>query len=384
MADKRFGTSRVRLRQEGCEPVGRFAPVSFCGILIPLPRHVSCFREGVTYHATFFFAVSMLTRTTAPAVHFYNYALTSARVQERILRGLRQPEKSLPSFLLYDLRGIRLFDRLCREDDQSTVVREAELLRDCGQELGRRIGRRLTLIEYGSGTARTAGALLKALQCISTYVPVDLSLASLRFGVRRLRKNIGSIHIIPVRADFTSCFAMPIVRERSACALVYLSSCALGTMNAAEAIRVLEGAGKFCGRRGGILLGVELSCAGAAEADRSEKKVDRLRRAFNLNVLTHINRRYAANFHLERFSHTVRESADRRRRELHLFSRTDQIVKIDQERVRLRSGDSILTQAKRRYSWAEIEALAGESGSEIERTWTSDGGVALCLLRPLS
>lgn len=324
----------------------------------------------------------MLAHTAAPAVHFYNYALNSARVQERILRGLRQPEKSLPSFLLYDLRGIRLYDRLCREDDDSTVAREAELLSRCGQDLGRRIGRRLTLIEYGSGTARTALALLKALPSIATYVPVDLSLASLRFGVRRVREDIGGLQIIPVRADFTSCFAMPVVRARAQHPLVYLSSCALGTMDAAEAVRVLQGAGKFCGQRGGILLGVELSRGGEATVNRTEGKTGRLRRAFNLNVLTHVNRRYAANFRPERFAHLLRDNVERCRRELHLVSRIDQTVKVDQEKVRLRRGDHILTQSKRRYSWAELESLARDSGSEIERTWTRDGRLGLCLLRP--
>lgn len=326
----------------------------------------------------------MPAHSTAPPVHFYNYALTSARVQERILRGLRQREKNLPSFLLYDLRGIRLFDRLCREDDSSTVVREAELLSTCGQELGRLIGRRLTLIEYGSGTARTAVELLKALPCTATYVPVDLSLASLRFGVRRIRKHFSGIHIIPVRADFTSCFAMPMVRAPAERTLVYLSSCALGTMDAAEAVRVLEGASKFCGQRGGILLGLELPPSGQAEANRAAGKNDRLQRSFNLNMLAHINRRYAANFHPERFAHAVRDNVDCSRRELCLLSRTDQTVKIDQEKVRLGRGDSILTQSKRRYSLAEIEALAREAGSKIERTWTRDDSVALCLLRPLS
>jgi L-histidine N-alpha-methyltransferase len=328
----------------------------------------------------------MSVRSAATPVRFYNYALSSASVQERVLRGLRQSEKRLPSFLLYDLRGIRLFDLLCRADESCTVAREAKLLTSSGLELRRLVGRRLTLIEYGSGTARTAVALLRGLRCAANYVPVDLSLASLRFGVRRIHKEISGIEIIPIRADFTSCFGMPVLSACAAHALVYISSCAFGTMESAEAVRVLQGAGKFCGQRGGILVGFELPDHRrfATSPRLLAAKTEHLRRSFNLNVLAHLNRRYAANFHPERFAHLVDDDADHGRQQFCLVSRTDQIVKIDQEKVRLRSGDRILTQTKRRYAWEEVEALARQAGSRIEQTWTSDGGVALCLLRPAS
>lgn len=328
----------------------------------------------------------MRVRTTTTPVRFYNYALSSASVQERILRGLRQPEKRLPSFLLYDLRGIRLFDLLCRVDESCTVAREAKLLTSCAPELRRLVGRRLTLIEYGSGTARTAVALLRGLRCAANYVPVDLSLASLRFGVHRIHQAFEGIEIIPIRADFTSCFAMPLVRASTARALVYVSSCALGTMESAEAIRVLQGASQFCGQRGGILVGFELPPHSQPETPPSHNadKTDHLRRSFNLNVLAHLNRRYAANFHPDRFSHVVDDDAGRGRRQFCLVSRRNQMVKIDQEKVRLRSGDRILTHSKRRYTWEEARALARQAGCEIERTWSGDGRVALCLLRPSS
>ncbi|HVX15734.1 MAG TPA: L-histidine N(alpha)-methyltransferase [Pirellulales bacterium] len=316
--------------------------------------------------------------TRIPAVRYYNFAPGSASMHERILRGLRGSEKELPSFLLYDARGIRLFNQLCRLGGHSIVRRECRLLRGAGDELRRLLGKRTAIVEYGSGTSQTATALLRGMSGVAAYLPVDLSLSSLRFGVRRLRMALKRLSIVPVRADFTSCFPMPAVGLRPERTLVYLSSCALSTMDVAEASRLLQGAAKLCGQRGAVLLGVDL------RADPlTEPRSGALLEAFNLNILTHINRRFAANFHVRRFEHAVIDESARNRMELRLTSRVDQIVKIDQERVRLRRGDSILTESRQRYTWNEVERLAHDSAETIERTWfDGQGTAALVLLRP--
>jgi L-histidine N-alpha-methyltransferase len=309
----------------------------------------------------------------APKVRFYNFAPASTSIHERILRGLQQAEKSLPSFLLYDARGIRLFDRLSRKGDYSAARQESRLLTQCGQELRRLVGSRATVVEYGSGTGQTAISLLKALGGAAAYVPVDLSLASLKFGVRRVNRASLSLQIVPVRADFTSCFPMPPLDRRADRTLVYVSSCTMSALDLAAATRLVQGAIHLAGQRGAVLLGADLRRSPVAG------NLD----AFNLNMLAHINRRYAANFRRERFASAVIRDDVRCRSELRLMSRTDQTVQVDQAKVRLRRGDSILTEARRQYDWSDVEALARDAGSRMERVWMSaDRAVALGLLRP--
>ncbi|HET6881675.1 MAG TPA: L-histidine N(alpha)-methyltransferase [Pirellulales bacterium] len=311
--------------------------------------------------------------TLAPKLRFYNYAPAATSIQERILRGLKQPEKQLPSFLLYDARGIRLFDRLSKAGDYTAARHESRLLAQCGQELRRLAGSRATVVEYGSGAARTAVVLLRSLKTVAGYVPVDLSLASLKFGVHRVQRASRGLEIAPVRADFTSCFPMPPLARSSARTLVYVSSCTMSALDFAAATRLVQGAIKLGGQRGAVLLGVGLR-GPLAEGDP---------RAFNLNVLRHVNRRFAANFRQERFASALVYDADRGRSELRLLSQMEQTIKIDQAKVRLRRGDSILTEARRQYGWDEIKALADDAGGHVERVWISDErAVALCLLRP--
>jgi L-histidine N-alpha-methyltransferase len=318
---------------------------------------------------------------TKSVVRFQNYAPSTVSVQERIVRGLRQPERELPSFLLYDAKGIRIFDRLSRVSNYSTASDEADLMAQRANELRRLIGRRATIVEYGSGTARTAAALVRAIGGVAAYLPIDLSLASLKFGVRRMRRTVGDAGIMPVRADFHTCFPMPVVRKTGH-PLVYLSSCVLSTMDVASATRLLRGAATFCGQRGGVLLGADLrtplTFSSSAQAGEAQKLLGK----FNYNVLAHLNRRYAGRFHRARFRHELVSNHALRRTELRLVSSADQVLKIEGERIRIRRGESILTEARRRYQWSEVEELAREAGMAIDRTWfDASRSLALVYLR---
>ncbi|MGH7134965.1 MAG: L-histidine N(alpha)-methyltransferase [Pirellulales bacterium] len=315
-------------------------------------------------------------------VRFQNYAPSTVSVQERIVRGLRQSARELPSFLLYDVKGIRLFDRLSRVSNYSTASEEADLIARRADELRRLIGRRATIVEYGSGTARTAAALVRAIGPVAAYLPVDLSLASLKFGVRRLRRTVGDAGIMPVRADFHSCFPMPVVRK-TGYPLVYLSSCVLSTMDVASATRLLRGAATFCGQRGGVLLGADLRTPLTLSSSAQPEAARQLLEEFNCNVLAHLNRRYAGRFHPARFRHALVSNHALRRTELRLVSSADQVLKIEGERIRIRQGESILTEARRRYRWSEIEELARDAGIAIERIWFDPSrSLALVYLRP--
>lgn len=315
-------------------------------------------------------------------VRFQNYAPSTVSIQERIVRGLRQPERELPSFLLYDAKGIRTFDRLSRVSNYSTASDEADLIAQQTDELRRLIGRRATIVEYGSGTARTSAALVRAIGGVAAYLPVDLSLSSLKFGVRRMRRTVGDASIMPVRADFHTCFPMPVVRKPGH-PLVYLSSCVLSTLDVASATRLLKGAATFCGQRGGVLLGADLRTPLTFSASAQPEAARKLLEKFNCNLLAHLNRRYAGRFQRARFRHALVSNHALRRTELRLVSSADQILKIEGERIRIRQGESILTEARRRYCWPDVEDLARDAGIAIERTWFDrTRSLALIYLRP--
>lgn len=305
--------------------------------------------------------------TTKRPIRFYNLAPTAASCQERIVQGLRRSAKELPPTSLYDDLGVRLFDRIGRAEGYCITSREIRALRRSADDLRRMAGKRSVIVHYGSGTSRTALWLLRSIARPAAYLPVDVSLPALKLGVSRLRRLLPELRMIPVRADITSCFALPTVGTTPARSIVYLSSSTFSSLGGPVATSLLQGAARLCGQRGGVLLGVDLRSDVHSAAWRSGDV--RLLRAFNLNALANLNRQFGANFHLERFSHASVYNKSLNRVELRLVSRVDQTAKIDRYKIRLPQGESIRTECSHRYRWHDIERLAGDACLTIEQAW---------------
>ena len=315
----------------------------------------------------------MSRSSCAPAVALYNLGPSAASLRERIVKGLRQPTKELPACLLYDARGARLFEQLCRSPDYYIDRAERALLRRYGAEIGRCVPARSLLVEYGSGSCRTTQALLRHLSRPAAYVPVDRSLAQLKRGLRRLTERFADLPVTPVRADFTARFALPVPERRYTRTIIYLAAGTLGTLAPSQAIDVLRGIARLCGRRGGVLIGIDLN-PDPRRLARAFDDRQGLTKALNLNVLSHANRRFAGNFQPRRFLHYSFYNEARRRVELHLLSQADQLVAIGGARVGVRRGESIRTECSYQYGLRELQRLAGAAGLCAEQCWLDDEG----------
>lgn len=311
-----------------------------------------------------------------PAVRFFNLLPGTANLEEKLLRGLKHIEKQLPPSLLYDARGARLFDRIAQSGRYSLTASECRTISALGPSLRGIAGDDPAVVDYGSGTSRAGLALLTALPQPAAYVPVDLSLACLKIGVARVRRQLPWLRCVPVRGDFTACFALPAACARAKTSLVYVSSSAFSTLSEEAAVRLLDGAAGLCGRRGGILLGVDL------RPEPMDDEVDDLLRRFNLNAVASLNRQFGTRFAVSRFAHRVNWNEPARCVELQLVSRIRQVAKIAAHRIRLQEGEPIVTEILRRYLWKDVERLSGNADLRIEDAWFSvDRRLALVHLK---
>ncbi|HEX7448837.1 MAG TPA: L-histidine N(alpha)-methyltransferase [Pirellulales bacterium] len=309
----------------------------------------------------------------APTVSLYNLGPSTASLRERIVRGLRQPVKELPPCLMYDARGARLFESLCRSPDYSFDRAERAFLRRHGAEIGRCMPARSLLVEYGSGPCRTTELLLRHLLMPAAYLPVDWSMAQLKRGVRRLSRRAPDLTVMPVRADFTARFALPMPQRRHTRTIVYLAAATLAALPPAQTVDVLRGVARLCGRRGGVLVGIDLN-RDAARLERAYNDRDGLTRSLNLNILSHANRRFAGNFQPRRFLHYSFYSESGRRAELHLLSQADQTVAIGGARVMVRKGEAIRTDAMYQYPLGDLRRFAEAAGLQLAHSWIDDEG----------
>jgi uncharacterized SAM-dependent methyltransferase len=95
--------------------------------------------------------------------------------------------------------------------------------------------------------------------------------------------------------------------------------------------------------------------------------------AFNLNLLTRINRDLAGNFDLHAFAHHAFFNAAESRIEMHLISLADQRVRVSGQDFAFREGETIHTENSYKYGIADFQCLARDAGFEAEQVWTDPG-----------
>jgi uncharacterized SAM-dependent methyltransferase len=74
-------------------------------------------------------------------------------LKPEILRGLGQEKgnKTLPTMLLYDEKGLRLFEAITYLESYYLTGAEIQILRNCAAEIAQRVPDNCVLLELGSG-----------------------------------------------------------------------------------------------------------------------------------------------------------------------------------------------------------------------------------------
>ena len=286
-----------------------------------------------------------------------------------VLDGLRRPRKRLPCKYFYDDAGSHLFDRICELDEYYPTRCELDLLHRHAGEMADAAGRRAVLIEYGSGSGLKTRLLLDRLREAAAYVPVDISGEHLERSAARLARRYPGLPVLPVVADFTRPFALPALPRTAGRRVVFFSGSTIGNFRPAEAVRLLTQMARLCGPAGALLIAADLkkdhAVLDAAYNDRAGVTA-----AFNLNLLTRINRELGANFDPAAFRHHAFYNERRGRIEMHLVSREDQTVTVGGAVFTFARGESVRTEFSYKYSLADFAGLATRAGLRVERVWT--------------
>ena len=87
-----------------------------------------------------------------------------AHFRQDVLAGLRSQPKSLPCKHFYDERGSRLFEQICELEEYYLTRTELAIMRRHAPAMAEVIGKRVLLIEPGSGASVKIRVLLRHLQ----------------------------------------------------------------------------------------------------------------------------------------------------------------------------------------------------------------------------
>jgi dimethylhistidine N-methyltransferase len=289
-----------------------------------------------------------------------------------VVEGLGKSPKELYAKYFYDERGSQLFDEITALPEYYPTRTETGILEVHIDDIVATLGKRVLLIEYGSGSSTKTLILLRHILEPAGYVPVDISRAHLLKTSRSLEERFPRIPILPVVADYTDHVLIPDPPGDVGRRVVYFPGSTIGNFDPEAARIFLDHIADVAGEQGGLLIGVDVKkdrdVLEAAYNDAADITAE-----FNLNLLLRINHELDGDFDLDRFEHVAFYNEDRGRIEMHLRSLNDQTVAVADRKFRFRAGETIHTESSHKYTVSEFATLAG-SRFRQEKVWTDARG----------
>ncbi len=288
-----------------------------------------------------------------------------------VLSGLRKPQKELPSKYLYDEQGSRLYEQICTLDEYYVPGTEAVIMEAHIEEIVRLLGPNVLLIEYGCGDCAKVPILLDHLPDPVAYVPIDISRQQLLQVTGDLASNYPGLEVLPVCADYTMSFELPVPRRQGRRKVIYFPGSTLGNFDPIPAKNFLEHIAGVCGPGGGLLIGVDLK-KDVGVLHRAYNDSQGVTAAFNLNLLKRINRELNCDFNLDCFEHYAFYNPGEGRIEMHLISLIEQTVHLDEVAIPFAKNESIWTESSYKFNLDEFERMAATAGFRVEHVWTDE------------
>lgn len=291
---------------------------------------------------------------------------------EDVRRGLlSRPKRFLPKYF-YDELGSQLFEAICLLPEYYLTRAENEILHRYADEIISNVDGNITLIEMGSGSASKTRLIIEALlrkQPSLLFIPVDISATALESSSRILLQSYDRLRIDAYAADYFAALNELTKRPRERTLALFLGS-NISNFDPADAVKFLHALRTVLKVGDAHLLGADLK-KDKQTLEAAYNDALGVTAAFNLNVLTRINRELDGEFDLRNFRHLAFYNEEAGRIEIYIESVCDQTVSINQLdiQVQFAAGEQIHTENSYKYDLRDIEQLAAQTGFKLARSW---------------
>ncbi|NQU70420.1 MAG: L-histidine N(alpha)-methyltransferase [Rhodospirillales bacterium] len=286
-----------------------------------------------------------------------------------VMTGLSHTPKTLPCKFFYDQEGSRLFDLICELPEYYPTRTEIALLEMRAGEMATLMGPRCHVIEFGSGSSIKIRTLLNAMEDPAACTAVDISRDHLIASAEDLAGEFPDVEITAICADYTQPFdVIPPKFHPDARRVGFFPGSTIGNFTPDEAVEFLSKAAKLLSG-GDFLVGIDLK-KDKARLEAAYDDAQGVTAAFNLNLLTRINRELDGNFQLDGFAHQALYNETLGRVEMHLRSLRAQSVMIGGRSFDFAADETIHTENSHKYSIEGFQALAARAGFSALHSWT--------------
>ena len=289
-----------------------------------------------------------------------------------VVAGLSQTRKSLPCRYFYDARGSELFEEITRLPEYYPTRTEALILTKHADEIVGGIADGGILVEFGSGSSLKTEVLLDRIAHRTSYVAIDVSETALSEAKARLSERYPRLDVTTILADFTSFVHLPrdlASRPKTG----FFPGSTIGNLVPQDAKNLLASFGRVLGTGADLIIGIDLKKE-PREMVEAYNDLSGVTAAFNVNLLTRINRELGGDIDESTFRHEAIYDPREGRVEMHLVSTRDQTVEICEKAFHFRAGESIHTENSYKYSLEEFRDLVLPACWQPRKTWTDAAG----------
>ncbi|MDQ2746423.1 MAG: L-histidine N(alpha)-methyltransferase [Acidobacteriota bacterium] len=285
-----------------------------------------------------------------------------------VLKGLSATPKFLSSKYFYDDEGSRLFQEIMKLPEYYLTRAETEIFSTRTQEIFAAFAENAAefdLIELGAGDGTKTSLLVDFFlkrDADFKYVPIDISSEALNFLTAKFHHEFPDLSIQPEQGDYfqtLKTFKSKFDRRKI---ILFLGS-NIGNFSHDQAADFFKSLHAVMNPNDLLFVGFDLQKdphAILAAYDDARG----VTAAFNLNLLTRINRELGANFSLENFSHYATYHPIEGAARSFLISRTTQTVDVEalDRKFEFAAWEPIFMEISQKYTLSMIENLAREAG----------------------
>ena len=290
--------------------------------------------------------------------------------------GLQRTPKTLSSMYFYDDAGSQLFQQNMALPEYYPTRAEFAIFREHGAAIAAALapaaGGEFALVELGAGDGAKTKLLLQELLRRNqpfTYAPVDISAGAMAGLVETLNLELPALHVAPVVADYATALThLPSWPGHKA--VLFLGS-NIGNFKPNERRDFLRQLAAPLAAADRLLIGFDLQ-KDPRRIRAAYDDAQGVTSAFNLNLLTRLNRELGANFDLAHWQHYTDYSPLNGAVRSFLVSTRAQRVEMAalNDSFDFAAWEVIHTENSYKFTLPQIEALAAEAGLRVVSCFT--------------
>ncbi|AYA35907.1 L-histidine N(alpha)-methyltransferase [Hymenobacter oligotrophus] len=297
---------------------------------------------------------------------------------QHVLEGLSRPQRALSSMYFYDEAGSRLFQQIMELPEYYPTRTEFQLLTQHREAICAALAPEnqaaFHLLELGAGDGLKTKILLRQLleaQANVVYAPVDISASALEGLASSLRHEMPALQVQPLVAEYAAALAQ--MRAQAGRKAVLFLGSNIGNFQPEARQQFLRALSSQLTPNDRLLIGFDLQ-KNPRQIRAAYDDAQGVTAAFNLNLLTRLNRELGADFDLGQWEHFTDYDPQAGVIRSYLVSRQAQQVRIGAlgRSFGFAAWETIHTENSYKFTLPQIEALGAAAGLAVQQVFADE------------